>query len=532
VAEGWLLSCDPNDDRFAAEVHDGASEARADGCAALAYGAADAERVLRAYLNEGAEAFAGDLGASSCAVWDSRTRALHLARDRTGLLPLFHARNGRTCIAGVGADEVMRQPGLSSAPNRIAVAEWLAGALTAPDETLLAALRRVPAGHVLVLDGGGERLLPVWVPPAPGSIPAEHAGAFGDTLERAVGRAVRSEQAAVFLSGGLDSCAVAAAAATAAQPPLTALCVEIAGASEADVQRSVADRLGMTLEFSNADRGENLLERALERARSSLWPVGALWQPAFDELALRGREAGVGVILDGQGGDELLDVGLGPGIDLARRLRIGRVADLVRANRTYTGASVSASLRQIARSRQRRPRAASPLPEWLAPDPELRREVLERRVPIDQTYGALRRADLVDPYLAHAREEGFVAGQRDGVVYRHPLWDPEVVALLHGLPPEAFVAAGEPKSPARRYLRRRIPGIAGRWPRPLVADDLFADVLGAEAPAAWRRCGGPRALAELGVVGKDPPIERYPVSATWSILAMEFWLRSRGERQP
>jgi len=236
-------------------------------------------------------------------------------------------------------------------------------------------------------------------------------------------------------------------------------------------------------------------------------------------------------VLDGQGGDELLDTTLAPGTDFLRQLQLGRLGRLLRANRAYTGEPKRAALRRIAGSLRSKRGVEPSLPGWLAPDPTLRRAILERHIPPPGTYAEIREADLLDPYLAHVREETFAAGARHGIGYRHPLWDAEVVELLHGLPPEALIAGGRPKSPARAYVRGGVVAIAGGWPQPAVADDLLEAVLAAEAQAAWARIGGLRVLGELGIVDETHSFGFFPARASWTMLCMEFWLRSIGGRE-
>lgn len=492
-----------------------------------------AEALLRDYLERGESAFDDARGAISCAVLDGRRKQVWLMRDRTGVRPLFYASAGRVLVAGSSATDVLAVEGVSRELNAVAIAEWLGGVLAAPDETLFAGLHRVPAGHGLIGSEHGLRMRRAWEPPPAGARASADAAEFGSTLEQAVARALENGPGAVFLSGGIDSAAVTVAAARASRAlgvraPL-ALSVEIAGASEAETQRRVAAGLEIPQRFATAEAG-GLVRRALERVKTALWPVGAVWQPAFDDLAREARDDGYKVVLDGQGGDELLDVTPAQGAELARRLRFGDVARLVAANRTYTGVSTLRSLRQVLGSL--RPRVPQPrtLPPWLAPDPALRRSLTDRLAPPPRTLAEVHQIDVLDPYLAHAREETFDAGRRHGIAYRHPYWDAEVVELLHALPPEAFLAGGDPKSPARTYVRGHAPAISGRWPRPAVADELIAAVVAQEGKLAWAELGGPKTLHELGILDPTHPFEGYSASNLWVILCVEQWLRSHRDR--
>jgi len=147
------------------------------------------------------------------------------------------------------------------------------------------------------------------------------------------------------------------------------------------------------------------------------------------------------------------------------------------------------------------------------------RALADRRRP---AYAEERARDAVDATLAMHREATFDLGLRTGLPRRHPLWDADLVDLLDGLPPEALVAGGDPKSPARAYLRRRIPELQGSWPRPRVADTLASDVL-ADLRARLAAGGTPR-LAHLGVGSEADSNPNLPFSRIWPMLSLESWL--------
>jgi asparagine synthase (glutamine-hydrolysing) len=454
---------------------------------------------------------------------------LFLVRDRTGVRPLFHARAGSLVVSGTSARDVLGADAVSREPSALALAAWLAGELSDPAETLFASLRRVPPGHVLAVGRAGEKLHEAWAPAPAGSLAADEAERFGDVLERAVRRALAGRPGAVFLSGGLDSSAVAIAAARAGDVPPLALCVDVEGASEVAMQRAVGDGLGLPQLFAAARSGEGLLGRALERTAGSLWPIGSAWSPVFDGLVLDARESGVRVILDGQGGDELLDATLLRGRELLRRRKLGGMIDLIRADRAYTGSSRVTTLRGALGALRNAPGRPRELPAWLAPDPVVRRALVEQAAtPMPRSHAAIRRADLLDPYMAHAREDAFDAAEHREMTHCHPLWDAEVVALLCGLPPEAFVRGGEPKSPARAYVRSRIPSLEEPWPRPQVANDLLSAIVEEQGPSLWQQLGGPRLLGSLGVLNPDHPFARFAPGHVWAIMSLEQWLRRQG----
>jgi asparagine synthetase B (glutamine-hydrolysing) len=424
-------------------------------------------------------------GVTAAARWDSEERVLELARDRTGLHPLFYAEAGRTIVASTDLRALVTHRDVSARPATNALGAWLEGRSGEASQTLFDRVRRVPAGQVLRATRDGTSLHQDWQP-APAR-PRSAANLFGDTLERAVARLAGGRNIAVFLSGGLDSAAVAAAASTTNET--LALCVDFESASEAPTQHAVAGALGLRQMDKHVSASDVLVRDALELVRSSLWPTPAVWAPAFEALAEEARAGGAALLLDGLGGDELLDAGYAAGRALLSRP--WWLPFWLRAERRYAG-GLLASLKTL--------RTSEPA-----------------------GFEEERLHDLTDAGLSMQREATFDLGLRTGLPRRHPLWDFEVVDLLHGLPPEALVVGGHPKSPARRYLAQRAPQIRGAWPRPQVADALATALSEALHRAVAER--GLERLAKLGLA--DPEIGTstgLPFHRIWPMLSLDSWL--------
>ena len=521
---GWLLLIRPGrtwpEIETAAEGH--VTIARQPDVIAVAAGDVDATRILEEFRRS--NTLSSPPGPGAAAVVDRSGRVLAI-RDRTGLHPLFYARDGQ--VWALSTDPRSLTARFGATPSRVAVAAWLAGAPLFPDETLLEQVSRVPAGHLLELTGGRAKLRRSWEPPSVGSFSPRAADEFGPRLEDAVRRWVREDLAAVLLSGGIDSSAVATAVSRTAGPSPLALCVDFEGASEKAVQALVVEGLGMSHLDARLIAKPSLLRRGLARISESLWPTPAVWAPVFDSLVETARVAGATVILDGQGGDDLLDAGLAGG-----RALLGRPWQFLvwaRAAARYTS-SYRSSVRAGVASRVHPRRATAPA--WLAPDAELRARISARFATVPLEYGPLRRADLVDATLAAQREETFDWAARRGLRHLHPLWDHRVVELLDGLPPSALVLGGEPKAPARRYLREHLRRPRGTWPRPALADRTMGALLQTGLTGVWQELKGPKRLVELGVVRENPSSDEFQLTEVSAILSMESWIDGLGGRCP
>lgn len=523
MTDGWLLRFDATANTLEPVVGTGATLASDPdrGLTALAAGGRSAVSVLAEYRDSGN--LAPSPGSAAIAVHDAPAARLVAARDRTGLYPLFHTRAGSQLLLGTDARSLLAQPDVRAKPSRIAVAAWLVNAPLQPEETLLDGFERVPAGHVLEAGANGTRLAREWLPPKPGSLPARAAQEFSERLEAAIARLVGDARCAVFLSGGIDSSSVAAAATAVADRagsarPL-ALCVDFEGASEREIQLLVSRQLDLERFEATLSPQPDLLERGLNRSGESLWPTPAVWAPVFDDLAVRSREAGAQTLIDGQGGDDLLHAAVAGGRELLLRPRA--LAEWLLSEKRYVS-SVRSSIAALAGSFRTREPA---LPQWLAAD--LRPELADRLARRPRRYAEIRSADVVDGVLAAQREEAADFASRHGLRHAHPLWDDEVVSLLDGLPPAALVAGGDPKSPARSYLRRRLSEPAGVWPLPAVADNPVRRLLGAGGEAAWRRLGGARRLFELEILDEGLVPGDLALTSFAIILRVESWLRGR-----
>src|SRR5262249_18677823 len=126
----------------------------------------------------------------------------------------------------------------------------------------------------------------------------------------------------VALSGGFDSVSIAAVAAEQrrGQRPLTAVSLRFAGTEcdEGPSQMAVARALGMpqvmrTLEESLG--GASVVGATLALSEISPVPVLGPWESVYTGLLRAAGDMGLGRILLGAGGDDLMNVDLAHGAD-------------------------------------------------------------------------------------------------------------------------------------------------------------------------------------------------------------------------
>src|SRR5262245_62000973 len=161
-------------------------------------------------------------GMYAFAAWDGRTRELLLVRDRLGEKPLvWFETEGRVVFASEWR-ALAAHPAAPRVLDDDAVALYLQHRFVPAPRTAVRGVHRLPPAHALRFRDGRATVRPYWTLPAPaegGGAPADatRAAASRET-RRLLGTAVASRFRAevpvgIFLSGGMDSAAIAALAA-------------------------------------------------------------------------------------------------------------------------------------------------------------------------------------------------------------------------------------------------------------------------------------------------------------------------------
>src|SRR5579863_274914 len=176
----------------------------------------DTETIVHLYEEYGRDCVKHLRGMFAFAIWDRRKRLLFAARDRLGIKPFYYRWDGQTFLFGSEIKTILAFSNVTPEFNRGVLAEYLAfGYLTGP-ETMFAGIHKLMPGHTLELaeqgELGVERYWDLGAEPDPEIRPRKYyVDAYRELLEGAVSSHLMSEvPLGVFLSGGLDSSAVAA----------------------------------------------------------------------------------------------------------------------------------------------------------------------------------------------------------------------------------------------------------------------------------------------------------------------------------
>ncbi|PYR38108.1 MAG: hypothetical protein DMF90_04450 [Acidobacteria bacterium] len=536
----------------------------------------DASLLLRAWQVWGSDWLGHLKGIFALLAWDGSTGTLTAVRDPLGAYPLFYAHTTSGLVLSTSMDALVGRSDVSQTLNRAALADHLSHRWPDPNETFFAAVRRVPAGHRFDVGPSRHTLTRYWDPTPPGKpvewIKEDELGQFDQLLETAVARCYRQGKTGVFLSGGLDSISVAAAAADGTRreglpPPLAlSLGFPTPETNEQNTQQGVAAALGLDqklLSFDDAVAPQGLVKSALEIVRS--WPAPLLntWMPAYARLAEIGKRQGVSAILTGSGGDEWLSVSPYLSADL---LRHGDVAGWVQFVSSWKrsfrvtwpevvrGAAFTFGMRPLASralesvfdghwTRLRVRRLMNKTPDWVAPNPALRRELRDRAerglMPLRPPCGFYLqeiRSGIEHPLMSLELEETFELGRRLGVRLLHPYWDADLVDMLYRTPPPLLSRGGRSKGLVRDKMARRFPGLGFERQKKMGAAQFYRTVIQREAGPAWKLLGVAHALGDLGVVEPVATarafaaiIEKSDRTSTyrlWDIVCLETWARA------
>jgi asparagine synthase (glutamine-hydrolysing) len=291
-------------------VFDGRLDNRDELCALLGKTAdhSDAALALAAYRQWSDAAPSMLLGDFALIVWDAQQGRLFCARDALGQRPLFYGSGARTpLVVASEPQQVRAHPAIGTRVNEGVIAEYLAGQPMTVAETVWADVRRLPPGHAIVASRGGVRVFRHWdFDPghgAPCRDDEQYAMCFAELFRQAVRcRARDGEAVGLFLSGGVDSSAIAGMMSAGGFLPDTySLTFPGLSVDETPYIDAVVAHWGLRSTRLEARPPTRLaIEREIDRYGDlPSFPHGAILDP------LRARAAAdVQVVLTGYGGDD------------------------------------------------------------------------------------------------------------------------------------------------------------------------------------------------------------------------------------
>jgi asparagine synthase (glutamine-hydrolysing) len=272
----------------------------------------DTETIVHLYEEYGRDCVKHLRGMFAFVIWDRRNRKLFAARDRLGIKPFYYRWDGRAFLFGSEIKAILAYPGIEAEFNRGTLAEYLAFGYITGTETMFAGIRKLMPGHTLELSEGGEpRIERYWdlsveVDREPHS--REHyIKTYREMLEAAVSSHLMSDvPLGVFLSGGLDSSAVAALTSKIRGDRIQTFSVGYGEEqfSELGFAREVAAHIGSDhheVRLSREEFFQSLPHLIWHEDEPIVWPSSV----SLYFVARLARER-VTVVLTGEGSDETL----------------------------------------------------------------------------------------------------------------------------------------------------------------------------------------------------------------------------------
>jgi asparagine synthase (glutamine-hydrolysing) len=453
----------------------------------------DSELVLRSYEIWGRDCLSQIDGDFALAIYNLWKREVFCARDRVGMRPLYWHQSSQNgfCFAS-DPEALLAIPGMPRRLNETRIADTFFEDLEGYDleSTLYLDLARLPPAHQLVAMPGGVKRERYWTMALPPTLKLrsekDYEAAFRSVMTEAVHRRLRGgPRTGTMLSGGVDSGAVSALAAevrskTGGGPLTTFSAVGGAadGCQETKAIRTSVEMMGIQPHFVDYTRLGDLTEELVEHMFRPSSPFDA-HMSMIRSIYLSARRAGLRAVLDGVGGDSVLN----DGQLLAYLLRRGRFVRALREARgppgvvgldpasvRLLGAAKAAFVPSWLRAEILRTRATSQFPRYpdrlIRGDFARRTAVLERRAVRNIAAAALsgqgspacRALLALGPDITVARERYERVASRMGIEARDPFLDLQLMSLCFSLPVGQLTSQGWPKSILRRSMQALLPG--------------------------------------------------------------------------
>src|SRR5438067_245446 len=327
--------------------------------------ATDTEVVLRGYEQWGEQCVERFNGMWAFALWDGRRRALYCSRDRFGVKPFYFRWDGARFVFASEPKAFRADPTTLLEPNLRAVREYVEqGYADHPADTFYTEIEQLPPAHSLTLDQDGIHVRRYWEVEPRDPLP-DAATAVRELFVDSVRLRLRSDvPVGTCLSGGIDSSAIACTVdlllrteAENAKPvgerqkTFTAY-FEQPGFDERPYARAVVGQTQAEPHWVSFDEA-NLVDVLPQIVESQDEPFGSTSIVAQWYVMRAAKEAGLTVMLDGQGADEILAGYHGYfGPYFADLLLQGRLRTLRRelgAYRSLHGASGATAMVAVAR---------------------------------------------------------------------------------------------------------------------------------------------------------------------------------------
>ena len=273
----------------------------------------DTETIIHAYEQWGDQSVTRYRGMFAYAIWDQNKRQLFCVRDRLGIKPFYYYWDGRLFAFASEIKALLQHPAISTQFNDALLPEYLAFGYASGDQTMFAGIRKLMPGHTMTVTCGPSPRLEIkqyWEAPCPTQFDDrpdhEWITECRSRLEHVVRMRLMSDvPLGMFLSGGVDSSAIAAIIKRQADGPVKTFSVGYGESqfSELSEARQVAEQIGTDhheVQISMEDFFNALPQLVWHEDEPITWPSSV---SLYFVSKLARQE--VKVVLTGEGSDEL-----------------------------------------------------------------------------------------------------------------------------------------------------------------------------------------------------------------------------------
>jgi asparagine synthase (glutamine-hydrolysing) len=176
----------------------------------------DTETVIHLFEEYGADCVNHLRGMFAFAIWNRNTKTLFIARDRLGIKPLYYRFTPERLLFGSEIKALLAHGGIRAEFNRSTLPEYLAFGYLSGEETFYAGIRKLMPGHSMTIGPEGKaEIHQYWDLDTSKAHESRDENYYVQSYRELLNGAVQSHLMSdvplgVFLSGGVDSSAVAA----------------------------------------------------------------------------------------------------------------------------------------------------------------------------------------------------------------------------------------------------------------------------------------------------------------------------------
>lgn len=266
----------------------------------------DTEVILALYHEYGPASVKKIRGMFAFAIYDTQSKTLFAARDRLGQKPFKYYLDDRVFIFASELKAILTQPEVKTKLDPAAIQQYLYWGYVPSPKTGFSSLKKLPAGHSLLIKEGKCTITRYWDYTPTGSItdPHEAGELIRKTLTESVKMRLMSDvPLGAFLSGGIDSTIIVGLMSQLAAEPIHTYTVGFDGWAN---DESAAAKITAALH-----KTDHTTLQLTPKIGSAIDAIAQAYEEPFGDVSAipsyaisQAAKEHVTVVLNGDGGDE------------------------------------------------------------------------------------------------------------------------------------------------------------------------------------------------------------------------------------